>query len=121
MRFLLSFFRELGLWVGLWERIDVRHGTRSMLDKFEGADRLFTHTLSLKMANRKVGSLLTESNIHSDKVFLGRRVKTFIIALMKGIPNKHICLSLRGKFGLIRVKIMDLSGTTKHTKGNLRN
>lgn len=40
---------------------------------------------------------------------------------MKGIPNKHIGLSPRGKFGLISAEIMDICGTPKHMKGNLRN
>ena len=48
-------------------------------------------------------------------------MKTFITALMKGIPNKHTSLSLSGKFGLIRAEVMDICGTPKHTKGNLRN
>ena len=102
-------------------RNDVRHDTRSGFDEFKGVVRLFTHTLPLKMANGKVGSILTESNIHSDKVFSGWWVKTFITTLVRGIPNKHTCLSPRGKFGLIRAKIMDISGTPKHTKRNLRN
>ena len=38
-------------------------------------------------------------------------MKTFITMLVKGIPNKHKCLSSMGKFGLIRAKIMDISGT----------
>ena len=102
-------------------RIDVRHDTRSRFDKFKSAVRLFTHTLPLKMTNGKVRSILTESNIRSDKVFPGRRVKTFITTLVKGIPNKHTCLSPRSKFGLIRAKIMDISGTPKHMKRNLKN
>ena len=73
------------------------------------------------MANEKVGSVLTKSNIHSDKVFPGRRVKTFIIGLVKRIPNKHIGLSLRDIFGMIRAKFIDISDTPKHTKRNLRN
>ena len=73
------------------------------------------------MANERVGSVLIESNIHSDEVFPRQHVKTFITALMKVIPKKHACLSPRGKFGLIRVDIMDISGTAKHMKGNLRN
>ena len=64
-------------------RIDVRHNTRSRFDKFKGVVRLFTHTLPLKMANGKVRSVFTESNIHSDKVCPGRRVKTFITKLVK--------------------------------------
>ena len=75
-------------------------------------------TLSLKMTNKKEGSILTESNLHSDKVFSRRWMKTFIIALMKGIPNKHTCLSLMGKLGLIRGEIMDIYGTPNYTKGN---
>ena len=50
-------------------RNDVRHDTRSGFDEFKGVVRLFTHTLPLKMANGKVGSILTESNIHSDSIF----------------------------------------------------
>ena len=87
-------------------RINVRHGTRSRFDKFEGTVRLFTHTLPLKMANKKV--------------FSGWQVKIFIITLVKEIPNNHTSLSLRSKFGLIRAKIIDISGTPKHTKRNLR-
>ena len=100
-------------------KINVRHNARSRFDKFKGVVKLFTRILSLKMANRKVGSVLTESNLHSDKVFPRRRVKTFITALVKRIPNKHTRLSSRGKFGMIRAKIMDISGTPKHTKRNL--
>ena len=74
-----------------------------------------------KMANGKIGSVLTESNIHNDKVFLGRRVKTFITALVKGIPNKHTSLSPMGKFGQIRAKIVDINSIPKYTKRNLRN
>ena len=102
-------------------RVDVRHGNRSRFDKFEGAIRLFTHTCPLEMANKKVGSVLTESNIHSDKVFPRRWVKIFITVLMKGIPNKYTCQSSMGKFGLIWAKIMDISSTLKQTKRNLRN
>ena len=73
----------------------------------------FSLTLPLKMANKKVGFVLTEGNIHSIEVFPTRRMKTFITALMKGIPNEHTWL--------IRAKIMDTSGTPKHKEGNLRN
>ena len=65
--------------------------------------------------------VFTESNKYSDKVFSGRQMKTFITVLMKGIPNKHRCMSLRGKLGLIRVEIIDIYGTHKHTKRNLKN
>ena len=102
-------------------RINVKYGTRSRFNKFKGVVRLFTHILPLKMANRKVGSVFTESNVHSDKIFPRRRVKTFITVLVKGIPNKHTGLSPRGKFGLIRAEIMDIGGAPKHTKRNLRN
>ena len=77
-------------------RINVIYNTRSRFDKVNGLVRPFTHTLPLKMANGKV-------------------------RLIKGISKKHTCLSPRGKFGLIRAKIMDISGTPKHTKRNLRN
>ena len=73
------------------------------------------------MVNRKIGSVLIESNIHSDKVFPRKRVKTFITASVKGIPNKHTSLSPRDKFGLNRAKIVNISGTPKHTKRNLKN
>ena len=101
-------------------RIDVRHNTRSRFNKFKGAVRLFTHTLLLKMANGKVRSVFTESNIHSESIFwtVGENIYNHA---GEGIPNKHTCLSLRDKFGLIRAKIMDISGTPKHTKWNLRN
>ena len=48
-------------------------------------------------------------------------MKTFITVLVKRMPNKHTSLSPRGKFGLIRAKIMDISGTPKHMKRNLIN
>ena len=102
-------------------RIDVKHVTRSRFDKFKGVVGLFTQTLPLMMANKKVRSVLTESNIHSDKEFPRRRVKTSITTLVKGIPNKHTCMSPRGRFDLIRSKIMDISSTLKHTKRNLKN
>ena len=73
------------------------------------------------MTNVKEWSVLTKSNIHSNKVFSGRQMKTLITTLMKGIPNKHTCLSPRGNFDLIRVETMNICGTPKHTKGNLTN
>ena len=69
------------------------------------------HTLPLKMTNKKERSVFTERNINGDKVFLGRRMKTFITALMKRKLNKHTCLSLMGKFGLIWAKIVDICCT----------
>ena len=64
------------------------------------------------MANGKGRSIFTKDDIHSDKVF--------IASLMKGIPNKHTRLSLRGKFGLIKAKAMNIGCTPKHIKRNLR-
>ena len=73
------------------------------------------------MANEKEGLVLTESNIHSDKVFFERRIKTFITALMKGIPTNTYARALRGKFGLIKAEIVDMCAIPKHKKENLRN
>ena len=38
-------------------------------------------------------------------------MKTFITALMKGISNNHTYLNPRGKFGLTKVEIVDISDT----------
>lgn len=68
------------------------------------------------MAKGEERSILTKG----DNIFMGRRAKTFIAPLMKETPNKHTHLSLRGEFGLVRDKAMNIGCTPKHLKGNFR-
>ena len=47
-------------------------------------------------------------------------MEAFIASLVQRMPNKHVSLSPRSEFSLVRTMTMNIGSASEHLKGNIR-